>query len=127
MNSPISGAQMSANSTRAAPSKKRTKTFTGCWTCRERKIKCDETHPRCKECRRRKLACEGYGARLQWLPPILPCDSGNNGHEHIVQQASGALRRVLPAGELVLLVVMLPDSSLNKRRASPKRPLFRST
>ncbi|KAJ2988737.1 hypothetical protein NUW58_g3825 [Xylaria curta] len=48
---------------------KRTKTFTGCWTCRSRKVKCDEGRPRCRVCLSRDLACEGYGARLQWLAP----------------------------------------------------------
>ncbi|KAH9242544.1 hypothetical protein K456DRAFT_1743728 [Colletotrichum gloeosporioides 23] len=52
-----------------APSRKRTKTFTGCWTCRGRKVKCDEIRPHCRECRARNLQCEGYGARLQWLSP----------------------------------------------------------
>lgn len=36
---------------------KRTKTFTGCWTCRERKVKCDEAEPHCQQCRRRGWAC----------------------------------------------------------------------
>ncbi|KAI1122567.1 fungal-specific transcription factor domain-containing protein [Nemania abortiva] len=52
---------------------KRTKTFTGCWTCRSRKVKCDETRPQCRVCLHRHLTCEGYGARLQWLAP----DTGN--------------------------------------------------
>ncbi|RMX89127.1 hypothetical protein D0869_01099 [Hortaea werneckii] len=51
--------------------RKRTKTFTGCWTCRWRKVKCDETGPPCLQCRAKSIACEGYGIRLQWLPPRL--------------------------------------------------------
>ena len=30
----------------------------GCWTCRERKIKCDETHPICQRCVIGKRACD---------------------------------------------------------------------
>ncbi|KAL4909132.1 hypothetical protein BDW74DRAFT_174344 [Aspergillus multicolor] len=50
--------------------RKRTKTFTGCWTCRTRKIKCDEAKPSCRQCHEKGLDCEGYSARLQWLPPV---------------------------------------------------------
>ncbi|OBR08175.1 Component of the argr regulatory complex [Colletotrichum higginsianum IMI 349063] len=49
--------------------RKRTKTFTGCWTCRSRKVKCDENKPGCHQCNLRGLECGGYGIRLQWLPP----------------------------------------------------------
>lgn len=48
-------------------SKRTTKTFTGCWTCRTRKIKCDEGKPLCRQCTSKNLACEGYGVRLQWI------------------------------------------------------------
>lgn len=80
-------------------SRKRTKTFTGCWTCRKRKIKCDEAKPSCLQCRDKGLTCEGYSARLQWLTPA----TGQQGlvhSEHMpVGSASQSLRRVLPAGE----------------------------
>lgn len=44
----------------------RNKTFTGCWTCRFRGIKCDDTRPTCTRCRKRRVVCEGYGIRLVW-------------------------------------------------------------
>ncbi|KAF4126443.1 hypothetical protein GMORB2_0179 [Geosmithia morbida] len=43
------------------------KTFTGCWTCRTRKIKCDEGKPACYQCTSKKFSCEGYGVRLLWI------------------------------------------------------------
>lgn len=46
--------------------KPRTKTFTGCWTCRDRRVKCDDEHPHCRRCRRSGRACKGYGLRLGW-------------------------------------------------------------
>ncbi|OJD29547.1 arginine metabolism regulation protein ii [Diplodia corticola] len=49
--------------------KKRTKTFTGCWTCRSRGLKCDGQKPRCDRCCRSKRDCEGYGIRLHWMHP----------------------------------------------------------
>lgn len=47
----------------------RRKTFTGCWTCRERHVKCDEQRPKCKRCIAGNFACQGYGTRLTWLTP----------------------------------------------------------
>lgn len=46
--------------------KLRTKTFTGCWTCRGRRVKCDDERPACRRCLRSGWACQGYGLRLGW-------------------------------------------------------------
>ncbi|KAM5349043.1 hypothetical protein ACJ41O_008866 [Fusarium nematophilum] len=45
----------------------RTRTFTGCRTCRSRHAKCDEAQPECGTCKRLGLTCGGYGARLFWI------------------------------------------------------------
>lgn len=39
----------------------------GCWTCRVRKKKCDETYPTCSCCSTRGIMCHGYGPRPEWL------------------------------------------------------------
>ncbi|PLB46978.1 hypothetical protein P170DRAFT_466345 [Aspergillus steynii IBT 23096] len=36
---------------------------TGCWTCRSRKVKCDESHPQCNQCTRLGHICD-YRPRL---------------------------------------------------------------
>ncbi|KAE8380102.1 fungal-specific transcription factor domain-containing protein [Aspergillus bertholletiae] len=46
--------------------KPRSKTFTGCWTCRSRRVKCDEQRPHCERCRHSGRICQGYGVRLGW-------------------------------------------------------------
>ena len=46
--------------------KQRTKTFTGCWTCRSRHVKCDEQRPHCQKCLRNGWQCQGYNIRLEW-------------------------------------------------------------
>ncbi|KAJ5123738.1 hypothetical protein N7448_009835 [Penicillium atrosanguineum] len=46
--------------------KLRTKTFTGCWTCRNRRVKCDDERPHCRRCQRSGWQCQGYGLRLGW-------------------------------------------------------------
>ncbi|EHY56889.1 hypothetical protein ABEF92_000516 [Exophiala dermatitidis] len=48
-------------------SKRRTKTFTGCWTCRERRVKCDEKRPVCHRCTRSGVRCRGYAAHFTWI------------------------------------------------------------
>ena len=59
---------MSATVTPDQPPKRkqRTKTFTGCWTCRSRRVKCDEARPHCQRCRRSGWNCQGYNVRLGW-------------------------------------------------------------
>ncbi|KAI1871235.1 uncharacterized protein JN550_004680 [Neoarthrinium moseri] len=39
----------------------------GCWTCKIRHRKCDETRPNCRECGDRQISCHGYGSRPEWL------------------------------------------------------------
>ncbi|KAJ5170858.1 uncharacterized protein N7500_003641 [Penicillium coprophilum] len=76
-------------------SRKRTKTFTGCWTCRTRKIKCDELKPCCGQCYEKGLSCEGYSARLQWLTPA----TGKRGLRSVDPPGgsiSQSLRRLMP-------------------------------
>lgn len=68
---------------RRAPRKptKRSKTFTGCWTCRSRGVKCGEEKPTCARCRNGSFHCEGYGVKLVW-----PDECGEN--------ATGVQRRL---------------------------------
>ncbi|KAF5631084.1 C6 zinc finger domain protein [Fusarium tjaetaba] len=39
----------------------------GCWTCRTKKVKCDEIRPVCRRCARLKLSCD-YAPRLRAFP-----------------------------------------------------------
>lgn len=49
---------------------RKTRTFTGCKTCRSRKVKCDLTRPQCLRCERAKLKCGGYSLELGWASPL---------------------------------------------------------
>lgn len=71
---------MPAASCNGVEPRKHSKTFTGCWTCRSRKVKCDEARPTCIQCRSKSLVCEGYGVRLQWVSP----SSGHTGSDRDV-------------------------------------------
>lgn len=44
----------------------RHRSFKGCWTCKKRRIQCDEIRPACQKCSARGLTCEGYEIRLRW-------------------------------------------------------------
>ncbi|ODV64415.1 Arg81p ASCRUDRAFT_68392 [Ascoidea rubescens DSM 1968] len=56
---------------------KRTKTFTGCWTCRKRKVKCDGGKPSCQVCQKSNKPCDGYDIKLCWLTPLKYDRQGN--------------------------------------------------
>lgn len=55
-----------ASPARSPQRAKRTRSRTGCWTCREAGYKCDETKPECGRCTRLRIHCQGYGLRLRW-------------------------------------------------------------
>ncbi|AET41446.1 Arg81p Ecym_8159 [Eremothecium cymbalariae DBVPG len=55
----------------------RAKTFTGCWTCRIRKVKCDLGKPNCQRCEKSGLSCGGYDIKLRWSNPIRFDSYGN--------------------------------------------------
>ncbi|KAI0406920.1 fungal-specific transcription factor domain-containing protein [Xylaria palmicola] len=48
------------------PSKPRKISRQGCWTCKSRKVQCDQSIPTCQRCAKAQRACEGYGLRLSW-------------------------------------------------------------
>ncbi|KAH8881880.1 hypothetical protein GQ53DRAFT_798996 [Thozetella sp. PMI_491] len=54
-------------STKQRARRKRDRTFTGCWRCRSRKVKCDEQRPHCRACQRLGKLCDGYGAKFVWV------------------------------------------------------------
>jgi len=59
-------AARAGNSKTPSATKSRSKTFTGCWTCRSRHVKCDEARPSCARCANSGFHCEGYEVRLSW-------------------------------------------------------------
>jgi hypothetical protein len=39
----------------------------GCWTCKLRRKKCDETRPHCSTCESLFITCYGFGPRPEWM------------------------------------------------------------
>ncbi|KAI9683622.1 MAG: hypothetical protein M1829_004926 [Trizodia sp. TS-e1964] len=76
----MSGTETSGNSVvvdTAASANKQKRVRTGCLTCRERHLKCDEGMPICHNCRKSSRACK-RGVRLNFIdtkceaPPVVP-------------------------------------------------------
>ncbi|KAI1422128.1 fungal-specific transcription factor domain-containing protein [Xylaria sp. FL1777] len=42
------------------------KAVRGCWTCKDRRVRCDLGSPSCANCARMQIVCQGYGIRLSW-------------------------------------------------------------
>lgn len=45
---------------------KKTKSRTGCVTCKRRRLKCDEAKPYCQNCIKRGIVCGGYAVNFKW-------------------------------------------------------------
>lgn len=40
----------------------------GCATCKQKRLKCDETKPGCLQCQKRNVECAGYQTNFKWKP-----------------------------------------------------------
>jgi hypothetical protein len=71
----VNGSALAVNTTVVMSRPKRVRT--GCLTCRERHLKCDEAMPHCQNCRKSNRTCK-RGVRLNFIdtqvqsPPIIP-------------------------------------------------------
>ncbi|GBL49561.1 hypothetical_protein [Candidozyma auris] len=63
----------------------KSKTFTGCFTCRSRKIRCDLRRPTCNNCKKAHLTCSGYDIKLRWSLPVEFTPKGRNPIQHPVK------------------------------------------
>ncbi|KAH6955953.1 hypothetical protein BKA56DRAFT_602561 [Ilyonectria sp. MPI-CAGE-AT-0026] len=84
----------------------RLNSFTGCWTCKARKIRCDQRPISCENCEKKGVACGGYDVRLQWVSDPLttptPTARGrrtikldrDGGHRHRIEDIDGFLANI---------------------------------
>ncbi|KAG5757479.1 hypothetical protein H9Q72_014381 [Fusarium xylarioides] len=72
------------------PRKPRTKSFSGCWTCRAKHVKCDEAKPECNRCQKAGIECEGYGVRISWASVRNPTTFRRGGRK---RKAAARLRQ----------------------------------
>jgi hypothetical protein len=75
--SELAGSRAAVEVPAAAAANKPKRVRTGCLTCRERHLKCDEGLPHCQNCRKSSRVCK-RGVRLNFIdtqvqsPPIIP-------------------------------------------------------
>lgn len=75
------------------PRKPRNKSFSGCWTCRAKHIKCDEAKPSCNRCQNAGIECEGYGVRISWASVRNPATFKGRTRRKSTRRASERLRQ----------------------------------
>lgn len=46
--------------------------WSGCVTCKARRVKCDEAKPGCEQCARRRISCGGYKLDVRWKQQTEP-------------------------------------------------------
>lgn len=95
------------------PKKQRTKCFTGCWTCRSRRVKCDEETPSCLRCRQMSLQCEGYGMKLAWVPYNPHADNADQESVDDLSRDQRASRRSLAPVSAASVVVRMSSPELD--------------
>jgi len=61
----VKDATTKGQSSASQPNRHAPRTRSGCWTCRGRSVKCDETRPVCRKCVKAGYDRQ-YGIRLQW-------------------------------------------------------------
>ncbi|KIW86496.1 hypothetical protein Z517_01894 [Fonsecaea pedrosoi CBS 271.37] len=83
----MSPASISYHRRRPKISKTRTKTLSGCWTCRDRHVKCDERRPTCQRCAKFGVDCQGYAARFAWVNLTVASDLDMLAETPVVQPA----------------------------------------
>ncbi|KAF2182876.1 hypothetical protein K469DRAFT_222196 [Zopfia rhizophila CBS 207.26] len=57
---------------------------TGCFTCRRRRVKCDETHPHCQRCLKANVHCEGYAYSLPSKASLTSTTSNERRYRTII-------------------------------------------
>lgn len=66
-----------ANKTESKKKTVKRRTFLGCITCRNRKVKCDGRRPKCLRCEKANRECLGYGFTLKFIDPMTTAIDGS--------------------------------------------------
>ncbi|KAL2258492.1 hypothetical protein VTK26DRAFT_8175 [Humicola hyalothermophila] len=109
--------------------KDRHKSRSGCRTCKQKRLRCDETKPECRNCTQKGLPCPGYQQRLQWSTKHeRPAPTQAKGPANFTQLVTAASESIVPgsakaAGNNVrtnaLAVRTVPASQLTLPLVSP--------
>ncbi|EPE31307.1 Zn2/Cys6 DNA-binding protein [Glarea lozoyensis ATCC 20868] len=96
----------------------RTRTKSGCLTCRKRRIKCGEERPTCHNCTKSKRKCEGYIKQVVFKDPINTYKPPVSSAATLAAKAhQSAARRNAQPQELTIIqtpLTAIPKSSSGK-------------
>ncbi|CAG8975363.1 hypothetical protein HYALB_00005693 [Hymenoscyphus albidus] len=96
----------------------RSRSVSGCWTCRLRRKKCDETGPECITCTERGLKCSGFGAiKPRWM-------DGGAQQEAVHQEIKATVASVTRMKRMMKLVQSREKASPGPRSTSIPPELF---
>ena len=98
----------------------------GCWTCRVRHKKCDETHPCCRVCTSRNIKCHGYGAKPGWIGGPLE-EQHRRDIKTAVKQNFKRLRRGISSSSRDGVVEQLRECNNDSERHTPGEHSFHYT
>ncbi|KAK3945264.1 fungal-specific transcription factor domain-containing protein [Diplogelasinospora grovesii] len=109
----------------APPPKQRSRT--GCWICKRKKIKCDETHPTCSNCRKTDEACD-YSIRLNWdgRRKKHPADATAKFSPHLQTTPRSASATLGSTPQPGFAVFSIRDHVAQRQQASPESPSLQS-
>lgn len=100
--------RMSYNTTKVRKRAFSRRSKTGCRTCRERRIKCDEQRPFCKNCAKSKRCCvyvESRDSKEKKTPPSTAnVSEASDSPSETVDKFTQSQQSLLPAGEFTQLV-----------------------
>ncbi|KAI0459628.1 fungal-specific transcription factor domain-containing protein [Xylaria acuta] len=98
-------------------SNSKTKSRRGCWTCKSRKVQCDQGVPNCRRCVQAGRECEGYGLRLSW-----PRENDRKRAIVVVLPVTGAPMRTRHMSPSQFLNTTSQDIELYRHLSSPGAP-----
>lgn len=109
---------MFQHSTSACPKKarRRPRTFTGCWTCRKRKVRCDQGKPCCSACQRLGLVCTGYGPKLVWADEDSNLPYKSDGRRSLSCESTWGNTQVLDSELVDFLIARCDEEDVDTGR-----------
>jgi hypothetical protein len=90
----------------------------GCWTCRLRKKKCDESRPQCSTCESLAITCYGFGPKPDWMNDSEKERAVANSLKEIVKHTSRRKTSTQASKQDRTTVTIAPKSSNNSLEVS---------
>lgn len=90
----------------------------GCWTCRLRKKRCDESRPHCSTCESLSITCYGFGPKPEWMDDAVKKRQVANNIKDIVKRTSRHKGATQSSSKREVPVRLAPKPSSSPRTGS---------